>query len=188
MSNTKKQTETIITPEGEPRTVPVESTYVPPDPALRAQIDEAKEELAKAKPVVTEKTVGTNNALIFNLKIREVFRVICWLLVFGALGWSAFLVYSSHIDYRERLRLVPQALKAFGLLAPTYWAWVTADVKTIGLVFGGAIVLLISWFLSNRSNLAVFVTRVAMLAFWIVAAYWIYSVLGLGQTVPAYIF
>ncbi|HSX48304.1 MAG TPA: hypothetical protein VLF41_02270 [Candidatus Nanoarchaeia archaeon] len=183
------QTETIITPEGEPRTVEtLQSTYVAPDPALKAQIDQAKSELEKEKPVVAEKTVGTNNVLIFNLKIREVFRVICWLLALGAIGWSAYLVYSTRVNYKERLRLVPQALKAFGLLTPIYWAWVSADVKHIGFVFGGAIVLLLCWLFSQRSTVAVLITRLAMLAFWIIAAYWIYSVLGLGQTIPTYIF
>lgn len=191
MAKPKKpaETETIISPEGEPQVVEAsKSTYVEPDPKLKAAIDEAKEELSKTKPVTAEKTVGTWNLLTLNLKIRGAFRIVYGLLVLATLSVSAYLVYTNKIPYRQRLNLVPEALKAFGLLVPSYWANIISDVKTIAAVFGGAIVLLLCWLWGHRSIIATLVTRLAMLAFWLVASYWLYSVLGLGQTVPQYIF
>lgn len=177
----KKSDEIIVTPDGQPmRAVDAASTPTLADPALQQQIDQAKTELSGGKAVSADKTIGTGNALVFNLKIREVFRVVYLLLILAALAASVYYWHQHAIAVNPRLKLLSPAATAVAL------SLIRLTKQSRLALEGGAglLVLLILWYKSRDWVIASLITRLVFLVFWTLAAWWLYNVLALGQVTP----
>ena len=152
------------------------------------EVEEVKSAMAKTKPIQVERSAGRFNLLILNQWIREIFRVLCWSVFVGSLVWSVVVMVAKHGSPKARLQLIPKAVKAFGLLVPAYLAHLTASPKGALITLAVIIVVIASWLKSKTSVIFVLVNRLAMLAFWLLVAYWLISVVGFGQTIPTYLF
>lgn len=157
---------------------------VPESKDLDTQIKEASAELSQ-KPVKAEALVGTHNALATHLHIKGLFNSIYAGIVLGSIVASAAGIIFGKVTFTERLKLFPESLRALLELANDQLPRLgQTDPQLLGA--SGLLVLLIivCWIKRKTWPLGYILTRLVLLLFWAAVAYWILTVLGLGETLP----